>query len=95
MGRKNASPLPGRWYYRPNICCWMNPPPGWIPPGAQMIAIIQRIVAQGNHVVISSHDIDLIYEICDAVYVLRRGEMLAYGTPGEVFAQKRKLNRPG
>jgi ABC-type multidrug transport system ATPase subunit len=31
-------------------------------------------------VVISSHDIDLIYEICDAVYVLRRGEVLAYGT---------------
>jgi cobalt/nickel transport system ATP-binding protein len=46
-------------------------------------------------VVISSHDIDLIYEICDAVYVLRRGERLAYGTPGEVFAQKAQIEQAG
>jgi cobalt/nickel transport system ATP-binding protein len=34
-----------------------------------------------NHVAISSHDIDLIYEVSDAVYVLRRGEVLAHGEP--------------
>jgi cobalt/nickel transport system ATP-binding protein len=73
-----------------------EPTAGLDPSGrTQMIAIIQRIVAQGNHVVISSHDIDLIYEICDAVYVLRRGEMLAYGTPGEVFAQKAQIEQAG
>jgi cobalt/nickel transport system ATP-binding protein len=93
-GQKNASPLPGRWYYRPNICCWMNPA-GLDPSGRTQMIAIQRIVAQGNHVVISSHDIDLIYEICDAVYVLRRGEMLAYGTPGEVFAQKAQIEQAG
>ena len=43
---------------------------GLDPSGrTQMIEIIKRIVAQGNHVVISSHDIDLIYEVSDAVYV--------------------------
>ena len=44
-----------------------------------MIAIIRRIVGQGRRVVISSHDIDLIYEVSDAVYVLRHGEVLAAG----------------
>ncbi len=49
-----------------------EPTAGLDPAGrTQMIAIIRRIVAQGNHVIISSHDIDLIYEISDAVYVLR------------------------
>ena len=60
-----------------------------------MIDIIKRIVAQGNHVVISSHDIDLIYEVSDTVYVLRRGEVLAEGTPGEVFAQRELIEQAG
>lgn len=65
-----------------------EPTAGLDPSGrAQMIDIIKRIADRGNHVAISSHDIDLIYEISDAVYVLRRGEVLAHGEPGEVFAR--------
>lgn len=60
-----------------------------------MIEIIKRIVAQGNHVVISSHDIDLIYEVSDAVYVLRRGEVLTHGTPGDVFARTDLIEQAG
>ncbi len=59
-----------------------EPTAGLDPRGrAQMIAIIRRIVGQGRRVVISSHDIDLIYEVSDAVYVLRHGEVLAAGDP--------------
>ena len=73
-----------------------EPTAGLDPSGrTQMIDIIKRIVAQGNHVVISSHDIDLIYEVSDAVYVLRRGEVLAAGTPGEVFAQRELIEQAG
>lgn len=61
----------------------------------QMIAIIRRIVAQGNHVIISSHDIDLIYEISDAVYVLRQGQILMHGAPGEVFACTEAMEHAG
>lgn len=58
-----------------------EPTAGLDPRGrAQMIAIIRRIVGQGRRVVISSHDIDLIYEVSDAVYVLRHGEVLAAGS---------------
>lgn len=60
-----------------------------------MIDIIKRIVAQGNHVVISSHDIDLIYEVSNAVYVLRHGEVLAHGEPGEVFARTALIEEAG
>lgn len=58
-----------------------------------MIEIIKRIVAQGNHVVISSHDIDLIYEVSDAVYVLRRGEVLTHGTPVRYSRARTLLNK--
>ena len=73
-----------------------EPTAGLDPRGrAQMIAIIRRIVEQGRHVVISSHDIDLIYEVSDAVYVLRHGEVLAAGDPGEVFACAETMDRAG
>lgn len=73
-----------------------EPTAGLDPAGrTQMIAIIRRIVAQGNHVVISSHDIDLIYEVSDAVYVLHRGEVLAYGTPGDVFSRAELIQTAG
>ncbi|WNI61575.1 energy-coupling factor ABC transporter ATP-binding protein [Enterobacter asburiae] len=73
-----------------------EPTAGLDPSGrTQMIEIIRRIVAQGNHVVISSHDIDLIYEVSDAVYVLRQGEVLAHGAPGEVFARGELIKRAG
>lgn len=73
-----------------------EPTAGLDPSGrAQMIDIIRRIVAQGNHVVISSHDIDLIYEVSDVVYVLRHGEVLAEGEPGEVFARTALIEQAG
>ncbi len=73
-----------------------EPTAGLDPAGrTQMIAIIRRIVAQGNHVIISSHDIDLIYEISDAVYVLRRGQILMHGALGEVFACTEAMEHGG
>ncbi len=73
-----------------------EPTAGLDPAGrTQMIAIIRRIVAQGNHVIISSHDIDLIYEISDAVYVLRQGQILTHGAPGEVFACTEAMEHAG
>lgn len=73
-----------------------EPTAGLDPSGrTQMIEIIKRIVAQGNHVVISSHDIDLIYEVSDAVYVLRRGEVLTHGMPGDVFARTDLIEQAG
>ncbi|RJT69868.1 energy-coupling factor ABC transporter ATP-binding protein, partial [Escherichia coli] len=60
-----------------------------------MIEIIARIAAQGKHVVISSHDIDLIYEVCNAVYVMKGGRIVAQGEPGEVFSQAPMLQDAG
>ena len=73
-----------------------EPTAGLDPRGReQMIDIIKRIADRGNHVAISSHDIDLIYEVSDAVYVLRHGEVLAAGDPGEVFACAETMDRAG
>lgn len=95
-GQKKRVAIAGALVLRARYLLLDEPTAGLDPSGrTQMIEIIKRIVAQGNHVVISSHDIDLIYEVSDAVYVLRRGEVLAAGTPGEVFAQRELIEQAG
>lgn len=95
-GQKKRVAIAGALVMQAKYLLLDEPTAGLDPAGrAQMIAIIQRIVAQGNHVVISSHDIDLIYEVCNAVYVLRQGELVLHGTPGEVFAQRQVIEQAG
>ncbi|UAK22140.1 energy-coupling factor ABC transporter ATP-binding protein [Kluyvera sp. CRP] len=95
-GQKKRVAIAGALVLNARYLLLDEPTAGLDPSGrAQMIDIIKRIVAQGNHVVISSHDIDLIYEVSDAVYVLRQGEVLAQGAPGEVFAQRELMEQAG
>ena len=95
-GEKRRAAIAGVMAMEPEVLILDEPTAGLDPRGrAQMIAIIRRIVGQGRHVVISSHDIDLIYEVSDAVYVLRHGEVLAAGDPGEVFACAETMDRAG
>ncbi|EKS7793681.1 energy-coupling factor ABC transporter ATP-binding protein [Edwardsiella piscicida] len=95
-GQKKRVAIAGALVLQAKYLLLDEPTAGLDPAGrAQMIAIVRRIAAQGNHVVISSHDIDLIYEVSDAVYVLRQGEVLAQGAPGEVFARADLMREAG
>lgn len=95
-GQKKRVAIAGALVLRAKYLLLDEPTAGLDPSGrSQMIGIIKRIVAQGNHVVISSHDIDLIYEVSNAVYVLRQGEVLAHGEPGEVFARTELIEEAG
>ncbi|MDW3283718.1 ATP-binding cassette domain-containing protein, partial [Escherichia coli] len=69
-GQKKRVAIAGALVLQARYLLLDEPTAGLDPRGrAQMIAIIRRIVGQGRRVVISSHDIDLIYEVSDAVYV--------------------------
>lgn len=95
-GQKKRVAIAGALVLQAKYLLLDEPTAGLDPAGrAQMIDIIRRIVAQGNHVVISSHDIDLIYEVSDAVYVLHHGEVLAGGSPEEVFSRQACLEQAG
>jgi ABC-type multidrug transport system, ATPase component len=51
---------------------------------ANVTEILQRYVAAGGTVVLSSHSMDLIQRICDAVAIIVSGKVLAAGTVDEV-----------
>ncbi|MDR2218793.1 MAG: energy-coupling factor ABC transporter ATP-binding protein [Yokenella regensburgei] len=95
-GQKKRVAIAGALVLQAKYLLLDEPTAGLDPAGrTQMIEVIKRIVAQGNHVVISSHDIDLIYEVSDTVYVLRQGEVREKGSPGDVFARTALIQECG
>ena len=51
-------------------------------------SILKNLRAENIAIVLVEHNIDLIRELCDVVYVLDSGKVLAMGEPETVLAQK-------
>lgn len=45
---------------------------------------ILRLKSEGMTVLVIEHDMSLIHQVCDAIYVLNFGQIIAYGTPDEI-----------
>ena len=45
---------------------------------------IIRLKNEGMTVLVIEHDMSLIHQVCDAIYVLSFGQIIAYGTPEEI-----------
>ncbi|MDW6005202.1 ATP-binding cassette domain-containing protein [Vibrio mangrovi] len=73
-----------------------EPTAGLDPVGTrQMKSLIRSFASLGKHVVMSSHDINLIYELCDYVYVMSGGEVVSAGKPESVFLDKTSIENIG
>ncbi|MDW6094762.1 ATP-binding cassette domain-containing protein [Vibrio rhizosphaerae] len=73
-----------------------EPTAGLDPAGMrQMKSLIETFAALGKHVVMSSHDINLIYELCDYVYVMAEGKVVNAGKPATVFLDQAEMERIG
>lgn len=69
-----------------------EPTAGLDPKGRQqMLKIIQRLISKGTKVILSSHDMDLMYEACEYLYVLNNGKVVNQGVKAEVFLDKEIL----
>ena len=60
-----------------------------------VVEIIKNMKKNGTKVVISSHDMDLIYEICDYVYVMNKGEIIKEGNSDDVFMDEKMIKNAG
>lgn len=57
----------------------------------RMTEIMHELVEQGKTVIISSHNMDLIYELSDYIYILHKGKLLGEGKPEEILADEELL----
>ncbi len=95
-GQKKRVAIAGALVIEADYLLLDEPTAGLDPQGrAQMIEIFQRIVDSGRRVVVSSHDIDFIYEVCDYLYVLAGGRLLTEGSERQVFLQPALLAKAG
>jgi ABC-type branched-subunit amino acid transport system ATPase component len=53
-----------------------------------VISVIKELRGQGKAVILVEHNMDIIRELSDHLYVLDSGELLAEGNPNEVLARK-------
>ncbi|CAM3265848.1 energy-coupling factor ABC transporter ATP-binding protein [Vagococcus fessus] len=69
-----------------------EPTAGLDPEGRRlMMEIIDKLANQGKNIIISSHDMDLVYDSCDYCYLLNQGKVLVQGPKQEVFSNREQL----
>ena len=73
-----------------------EPTAGLDPESTRAIVdIIKSMHEKGKKIVITSHDMNLIYDICDYIYVLNRGKIISEGNVEEVFIEEDKIEEAG
>ena len=74
--------------HRPSVMFFDEPLTGLDPLGIRRMkdSILQR-ARDGAAIVLSSHLLHLLQEVCSHVLILKKGEKIAHGTLGEVAAQ--------
>lgn len=91
-GQKKRVALAGALALQPQVLLLDEPTAGLDPAMTEdMIDLIRQLQSGGTRLVISSHDMDFIYAVCDQVVLLGGGKVRASGPPAEVFCQPELL----
>jgi cobalt/nickel transport system ATP-binding protein len=86
-GQKKRVAIAGVLAMDPELIVADEPTAGLDPEAtARLLDLLNRLHAGGRTIVISTHDVELALAWADTVLVLRKGELLAHGTPERVFS---------
>lgn len=95
-GQKKRVAMAGVLAMGYEVICFDEPTAGLDPVMTEAVTeIINELSEKGIRVVISSHNMDVIYELCDYVYVINKGEIIGEGSVKEVFLQEEILKIAG
>ncbi|MBQ7491274.1 MAG: ABC transporter ATP-binding protein [Clostridia bacterium] len=69
----------------PEILFMDEPTVGLDPVGARMLRdIIRRLKEQGKTVLVTTHNLAEVEELCDRLVIINKGKVVARGTPAEI-----------
>lgn len=94
-GQKKRVAIAGILVMDSDIILFDEPTSGLDPLMTKEIINVMEDISKDKNIVLSSHDMDLIYEVCDYVYVLKRGKVLKEGSVAEVFTEEKALEEAG
>lgn len=86
-GQKKRVAIAGVLVMDTKILLLDEPTSGLDPYMTKKIKKIVNELSKEKKLVISSHDMDFIYEICDYIYILNKGKIEGQGIPREIFLQ--------
>jgi ABC-2 type transport system ATP-binding protein len=87
LGMRQRLGLAAALMRRPKVLLLDEPANGLDPAGAdELWQVVRELAADGTAVLLSSHDLMAIDEVCDAITVLREGEVAWSGAIGELRA---------
>lgn len=84
-GQKKRVAIAGVLVMDTKILLLDEPTSGLDPYMTQEIKKIVKNLSKEKKLVISSHDMDFIYEICDYIYILNKGKIAGEDIPEEIF----------
>lgn len=91
-GQQKRVAIAGIIAMKPEIMILDEPTAGLDPQGVeQILNILNKLNEEGMTIVISSHDVEMINEFADQIFVLKDGEIIGDGTPDEIFANHELL----
>lgn len=90
-GQKKRIAIAGVLIMNSKVLLLDEPTSGLDPYMTKEIKDIILKISKEKSILISSHDMDLIYEICDYIYILRKGNIICQGKPEEVFLNGKLL----
>ena len=93
-GQQKRVAIAGIIAMRPDIMILDEPTAGLDPEGVdKVLNILDELNNEGISIVISSHDIEMVNEFADKIFVLYNGEIIASGDKHQIFSDKELLKK--
>ncbi len=93
-GQQKRIAIAGIVAMRPEIMILDEPTAGLDPEGVdKVLNILNNLNKEGMSIVISSHDIEMVNEFADKIFVLYNGEIIACGDKHDIFSDKELLKK--
>ena len=93
-GQQKRVAIAGIIAMRPEIMILDEPTAGLDPEGVdKVLDILNDLNKEGISIVISSHDIEMVNQFADKIFVLYNGEIIAEGNNHQIFSDKELLKK--
>lgn len=88
-GQQKRIAIAGIIAMKPEIMILDEPTTGLDPQGAlKIMNLLSELNKEGITIVISTHDVDLISQYVNKIFVMADGEIIGDGTPNEIFSNE-------
>lgn len=96
FGQKKKVAIAGVLALKPRYLLLDEPTAGLDPRGRDtMRHLMKKLAAQGTKIILTSHDMDLMYDCCDYAYIIADGQVVSEGSKQEVFLNGTVLCQAG